>query len=116
MSDPQLPGGLDMGSLMQSAQQMMQAQSQVAEQEIVGTAGGGAVEVTMTGGGEFLGVKIAPTAVDPDDVEMLQDLVLAALNDASAQVEEAQQGAMGGMDLGALGGLGGLLGGSDDGN
>jgi len=114
MSDPQLPGGFDMGSLMQSAQQMMQAQSQAAEQEVVGSAGGGAVEVTMTGGGEFLSVKIAATAVDPNDVDMLEDLVLAALNDAAAQVEEVQQGAMGGVDLGSLGGLGGLLGGADD--
>jgi DNA-binding protein YbaB len=57
---------------------------------------------------EFRSVTISPDAVDPDDVEMLEDLVLAAIHDATAKVQELQQGALGGLDMG---GLGGLLGG-----
>lgn len=106
-------GGIDFGSLLEQAQQVQQnlmaAQAQAAEQQVTGAAGGGAVKVTVTGGMEFMSVQIAPSAVDPDDVEMLQDLVLAALHDASAQVALLNQNAMGG--LGDLGGLGGLLGG-----
>ena len=84
-SEPQMP---DMSALLAQAQQMseqlMAQQSAAQATEIEGHAGGGAVVVRMTGGGEFLSVKIAPSAVDPDDVEMLEDLVLAALNDAVA--------------------------------
>lgn len=109
-------GGFDFGSLLEQAQQVQQnlmaAQAEAAEQEVTGAAGGGAVKVTVTGGMEFVSVEIAPSAVDPDDVEMLQDLVLAALHDASAQVAELNQQAMGGLGgLADLGGLGGLLGG-----
>jgi hypothetical protein len=68
------------------------------------------VRVEATGGLEFRSVTIDPTAVDPDDVEMLQDLVLAALHDVVAKANETQSGAMGGVDLGGLD-LGGLLGG-----
>ena len=106
----------DMNSLLAQAQQMSQqlmAQQQAAaETEVEGQAGGGAVTIRMTGGGQFTSVKIAPSAVDPDDVEMLEDLVLAALRDAAAQVMELQQETMGGMDLPDLGSLGDLLGGS----
>ena len=108
----------DLQQLLAQAQQMQEqliaAQAEAAEQVLEGQAGGGAVRVEVTGGMEFRSVTIRPDAVDPADVEMLQDLVLAALNDAMARVNEAQQGAMGGLGLGGgggdLGGLGGLLG------
>ena len=98
--------GPDLGALLEQAQQMQQqlmaAQAAAAEQLHEGVAGGGAVHVTVTGGMEFRSVTIRSDAVDPNDVEMLQDLVLAALHDAVNKVNAAQQQ--------ALGGLGGLLG------
>jgi nucleoid-associated protein EbfC len=109
------PFALD--SLLQSAQQMQQqlveAQNEVAATVVEGQAGGGAVKVEVNGGFEFIAVHIAAEAVDPDDVEMLEDLVLAALHDAAAKIAELQsqslQSGMGGLDaLGGLGGLGGL--------
>ena len=63
------------------------------------------VRIEVTGGGEFRSVTIAPEAVDPDEVGMLEDLVLAALHDATAKMAEAQQGVMGSLGLGGLGGL-----------
>jgi DNA-binding YbaB/EbfC family protein len=105
--------GPDLGALLQQAQQMQQqlmaAQAEAAETEHEGVAGGGAVRVTVTGGMDFRGVKIRPDAVDPDDVEMLEDLVLAALREAVNKVNAAQQDALGGLG-GLGGGLGGLLG------
>jgi DNA-binding YbaB/EbfC family protein len=105
--------GPDLGALLQQAQQMQQqlvaAQAEAASQEHEGVAGGGAVKVTVTGGLEFRSVTIRPDAVDPDDVEMLEDLVLAALHEAVGKVNAAQQESLGGIG-GALGGLGGLLG------
>jgi len=112
-------GGLDMGALLEQAakvqEEMAAAQEHAAETVVEGVAGGGVVKVEVTGAMDFRSVTIDPSAVDPDDVEMLQDLVLAALNDAVSQVEELQQsslnlGALGGMDLGGMD-LGGLLGG-----
>ena len=104
-------GGLDMGSLFEQAakmqEQVLAAQQQAADTVLEGVAGGGAVRIELTGALEFRSVTIAPAAVDPADVEMLQDLVLAALHDAVAQVNELQQGS---LDLGGLD-LGGLLGG-----
>lgn len=117
MSDQNPP--LDMNALLQQAQQMgeqlMAAQQQAAAQRFEGQSGGGAVKITMSGGFTFESVTIAPEAVDPDDVDMLQDLILAALNDVVARAGAAQSGGMdlGGLDLGELlggGGLGGLLG------
>ncbi len=93
---------------MDMQSQLMEAQATAAQAEITGSAGGGAVEITVTGSMEFLDVTIRPDAVDPDDVAMLEDLVLAALNDAMAQIEEMQRSSMGGIDLGALGGMAGL--------
>jgi nucleoid-associated protein EbfC len=105
-------GDLDLNALLQQAQamqeQMMAAQEAQAQQTVSGQAGGGKVLIEMSGAGEFRSVSIAPDVVDPDDVELLEDLVLAALRDASAQVVELQQEGLGGLDLG---GLGGLLGG-----
>lgn len=77
-----------MQALMKQAQKMQQqlaaAQAELAETEVTGTSGGGLVTVTVTGGGEVRAVSIKPEVVDPDDVETLEDLVVAALNDASA--------------------------------
>ena len=99
----------NMNDLMKQAQkmqeQLMEAQAAAAEQIIEGQAGGGVVKVTVTGGLEFQSVHIDPDAVDADDVAMLEDLVLAAIHDAVAKVNELSQQAMGGLDLGGLGGL-----------
>jgi DNA-binding YbaB/EbfC family protein len=101
--------GFDLGGLLEQAQamqqQMMEAQAQQATQVITGTAGGNKVAIEMTGTGEFKRVTIAPDAVDPDDVELLEELILAALRDGAAQIAELQEQSMGGMDLGALGGM-----------
>jgi DNA-binding YbaB/EbfC family protein len=108
-------GGFDLGSLLEQAQamqqQMAEAQEQQAAQVITGSAGGGKVTVEVTGAGEYRKVSIAPDAVDADDVELLEELVLAALRDATAQIVELQEQAMGGVDLPDLGNLGGMLGG-----
>lgn len=100
--------GLDMGALLEQAskmqEQLLAAQQQAADAVVEGVAGGGVVKIRVTGTMEFQSVTIDPTAVDPDDVEMLQDLVLAALHDAVTQVGELQEGSMGlgGLDLGDL--------------
>ena len=102
-------GGFDFSNLLASAQQMQQqlleAQARAAEQEVEGQAGGGVVRITATGGFEITDVRIDPSVVDPNDVEMLQDLVLAALRDTLHKVNALNQQAMGGL----AGGLGGLL-------
>ena len=104
------PGGQpNMQQLMKQAQKMQQqlveAQAQLAQTEVVGTAGGGLVTATVTGSGDVLSIKIDPKAVDPDDVESLEDLVVAAIRDAATNAAELQQSAMGPL-AGGLGGLG----------
>jgi nucleoid-associated protein EbfC len=108
------PGGQpNMQQLMKQAQKMQQqlaaAQAELAEAEVTGTAGGGLVTVTIAGTGEVTAVKIDPQAVDPDDVETLEDLVLAAIHNASEAVREMTEQKMGPLTAG-LGGLGGGLG------
>jgi DNA-binding YbaB/EbfC family protein len=108
------PGGQpNMQQLMKQAQKMQQqlaaAQAELAEAEVTGTAGGGLVTVTIAGTGEVTAVKIDPKAVDPDDVETLEDLVLAAIHNASEAVREMTEQKMGPLTSG-LGGLGGGLG------
>jgi len=124
MSDqqPDLPigGGMpDLGGLLESAQQMM-ANAQAAAAEVVeGASGGGLVKVELDGRFEFHSVSIDPKAVDPDDLTLLEDLVLAALRDAATQIQKRQEGAISGMGLGGmdLGGLGlGELGLGDSGS
>jgi hypothetical protein len=88
-------------------QQMADAQAELAEAELTGTAGGGLVTVTIKGTGEVSAVKIDPKAVDPDDVETLEDLVLAALHNASEAVRGLTEEKMGPLTSG-LGGMGGL--------
>ena len=107
----QLP---DLQGLLAQAQQVQEqllaAQAEAAEQVYEGSAGGGVVVVSLTGGMEVRTVRISPEVVDPSDVEMLEDLVLAAIRDAVTQAQDAQQASLGGLGLGG-GGLGGLLGG-----
>lgn len=101
-----MPG--NMNNLMKQAQkmqrQMEESQKALEEAEVTGSAGGGVVEVTMSGKKEVTKVKIDPEAVDPDDVETLEDLVMAAVNAASAQVDAIAEKSMGNM--GGLGGFG----------
>ena len=104
------PGGMgmpgNMNNLMKQAQrmqrQMEESQKELETKEFTAKAGGGAVEVTVTGGKEVTKVVISPEAVDPDDVEMLQDMIMAATNEALKQAEEASSAVMGKM----TGGLG----------
>jgi DNA-binding YbaB/EbfC family protein len=95
--------------MQQMQQQLMDAQQTAAAQVVEGRAGGGVVTVTVTGGLEFRDVTIDPSVVDPDDVQMLQDLVLAAIRDAVTRANELNREALGGLGLG--GGLEGLTGG-----
>jgi DNA-binding YbaB/EbfC family protein len=94
--------------MQQMQQQLMEAQESTAARVVEGRAGGGMVTVKVTGGMEFQDVTIDPSVVDPDDVEMLQDLVLAAIRDAVTRANELNRQALGGLGLG--GGLEGLLG------
>ncbi|MGY2079047.1 YbaB/EbfC family nucleoid-associated protein [Modestobacter sp. SYSU DS0657] len=109
------PGGQpDMQQILKQAQQMQQqlaaAQEELAQAEVTGSAGGGLVTATMTGSGEVTAVTIAPAAVDPDDVETLQDLVVAALRDAQRAVSDLTASTMGPLAGGLGGGGGGGLG------
>lgn len=101
-------GGMNMNNLMKQAQkmqkQMEESQKMLEESEFSATAGGGAVEVTVTGKKIVTKVKLDPDAVDPDDVEMLEDLIMAAVNEAMKKVDEASSAAMSKM----TGGMGGF--------
>ncbi len=89
---------MNIKQLMKQAQQMQdQMQRQMANIQVEGTAGGGMVKAAMNGNKELLAITIDKEAVDPDDVEMLQDLVKAAVNEAARKVDEEMQGAMGSM-------------------
>jgi hypothetical protein len=93
---------MNIQQMMKQAQQMQEhLQKQMAELKVEATAGGGMVTVAMNGTKQLLSLKIDPEAVSKDDVEMLQDLILAAINDAQRKVDEAMQQQMGGM----MGGL-----------
>jgi hypothetical protein len=102
-----------MQQLMKQAQKMQQdmlaAQAELAEAEVTGTAGGGLVSATVSGSGELRTVTIDPSVVDADDVETLQDLVVAAVRDANRAAQELASERMGPLTQG-LGGLGGGLG------
>ena len=104
-------GGLDLGSLLGAAQnmqaQMLEAQERIAATLVEGQSGGGAVRVTVSGGYEFDSVSIDPASIDPDDITLLEDLVLAALRDAATKVVElhAEASPLGGLDLGGLGAM-----------
>ncbi|MCR4727736.1 MAG: YbaB/EbfC family nucleoid-associated protein [Lachnospiraceae bacterium] len=102
-----MPG--NMSNLMKQAQrmqrQMEENQKELETKEFTAKAGGGAVTATVTGAKEVKSVVIAPEAVDPDDVEMLQDMIVAAVNEALKQADEASASAMSRM-TGGLGGFG----------
>jgi len=106
-------GGFDMNALMKQAQQMQEqmvrVQEELAQETVDASAGGGMVTVKATGAGEISEIKIDPKAIDPDDPELLEDMVIAAVNEAlrSAQaLAQSKMGAatgLGGMDLGGMG-------------
>ena len=107
------PGGMmpgNMNNLMKQAQkmqrQMEENQKALEEKEFTATAGGGAVEVTVSGKREVTKVKLQEEAVDPDDIEMLEDLIMAAINEALRKVEEETASVMSKL-TGGMGGLGG---------
>ena len=105
---PGIPGG-NMQQLMRQAQkmqqQMLQLQQELDEREYEGTAGGGAVTCKVSGKRQLLTLNIQPDAVDPDDVEMLQDMVIAAVNDALKKGEDTREAEMGKIS----GGMGGMF-------
>ncbi len=96
--------------VQQMQEDMEQAQAQLEHETVEASAGGGMVTVQVSGDLRVKSVQINPKAVDPDDVEMLADMVLAAMNEALRAAQELAAsrlgGATGGMDLGGLGGLG----------
>jgi nucleoid-associated protein EbfC len=100
----------DMNKLMQQAQQMQEqvqrAQDEASGEVVEASAGGGMVTVKATGGGEIVGITIDPKAIDPDDPELLADLVLAAVNEALRSANALMESKMQGMLPGGLGGLG----------
>ena len=108
-----MPG--NMGNLMKQAQkmqrQMEEQQKALEEKEFVSTVGGGAVKLSMNGKREIVSFKIDPDAVDPEDVETLEDLIVAAFRDALKQIEDEQTSQMSSLTGGLSGGLGGGLGG-----
>lgn len=101
-----IPGSAN--NMMKQAQrlqrQIEEQQKALEEKEFTATAGGGAVEITVSGKHQLTGVKIDPEAIDPDDVEMLQDMIIAAANEALKKVDDEQVANMSKM----TGGLGGF--------
>lgn len=101
------PGGMgNIGNLMKQAQKMQKemekVQAELAEKTVEASAGGGVVKVVATGNKEIKEIEINPEVLDPDDVEMLQDLILAAVNEALRMAEE-----MAGKEMGKVTGMGG---------
>jgi DNA-binding YbaB/EbfC family protein len=101
--------------LHQMQQDMQSEQEELANARVDATVGGGVVKATVTGSGQLVAISISPEVVDPDDVETLEDLVLAAVTEATRQAQELQQQKLGAataaLDAGGLGNaLGGLLG------
>ena len=98
-------GGMNMQQMMQQAQklqeQMAQAKEELENARVTGTSGGGAVTVTISGSKRFLNIQIKPEVVDPDDVEMLEDLITAAANEAYAEADELMKNS----PLSQLGGI-----------
>jgi len=92
------PGGMDLQKMMKQAQQMQEKMQQEMESLVVdASAGGGVVTVQMRGSKELESIRIDPEAIKDGDVEMLQDLIGAAVNEAGRKVDEAMQGKIGGM-------------------
>ncbi|HET9737376.1 MAG TPA: YbaB/EbfC family nucleoid-associated protein [Solirubrobacteraceae bacterium] len=125
-----MPQPPNLQAMLRQAQEMMAAQQQAQEalksERVEASAGGGMVKVVMTGDLHLESIAIDPDAVDPEDVEMLQDMVVAALNEALRSAQELQESKLGGpggegfdpmsaLDALGLGGMGGALGGGGGG-
>jgi nucleoid-associated protein EbfC len=102
--------GMDMNKLLQQVgemqEQMQKAQSELENESVEASAGGGMVTVVANGAGEIKQIKIDPKAIDPKDPELLADMVLAAVNEAVRSARSLQETKLGGLAGGALGGLG----------
>ncbi|HEX2433191.1 MAG TPA: YbaB/EbfC family nucleoid-associated protein, partial [Gaiellaceae bacterium] len=100
------PGGMDINKMMKQVQQMQadmaRVQEELANETVEASAGGGMVTVTATGSGEIKAITIAPEAIDPDDPELLADMILGAVNEALRSANDLAQSRLGGM----AGGLG----------
>jgi nucleoid-associated protein EbfC len=94
-----------MAQVQKMQQEMQEAQEQLAKETVTASAGGGAVKATITGSMELVSIEIDPEVVDPEDVEMLQDMVLAAVNEAMTSSQEMASKRLGGI-TGGLGDLG----------
>jgi len=105
--NPGMGGGFNMQQMMKQAQKMQQdiasAQEELKEKEIEVSAGGGVVNIVITGDKQIKSIKLDPQVVDPDDIEMLEDLLIAGINEANAKADEMANslmgGATGGMNL-----------------
>ena len=101
---------MDFNKMMEQVQQMQaqmqQAQEELKNETVQATAGGGMVTVTASGDGEIKEIKIDPKAIDPSDPEMLEDMILAAVNEAHRSAQSLMESKLGGLAGGALGGLG----------
>ena len=103
-------GAMNMGSMLAKAQKMQAdmaaAQAEAEQTEVEATAGGGAVTVKANGAKKIISIKISPEAADPDDIEMLEDLIMAAVNEAITKAESVMQhkinAVTGGIDLGGM--------------
>ena len=104
-------GGMNMNNLMKQAQrmqrQLQEEQQALEEREFTAVAGGGVVEVKMSGKREMLGITLKEEIVDPEDIEMLEDLITAAVNEALKKVDDAHNESMA-KYTGGMGGLGGF--------
>ena len=103
-----MPGGMNQAAMIKQAQKMQQEmlrmQEEMESKTYSATSGGGMVTATVNGKHELLNIEIKPEAVDPDDIEMLEDLIMAALNNAYEKAEEMHE-----EKMGAFGGAGGLF-------
>ena len=101
---------MDMNQLFQQVgqmqEQMQKAQAELANETVEATAGGGMVTVVANGAGEIREIKIDPKAIDPNDPEMLEDMIIAAVNEAIRAAQNLMESKLGGLAGGALGGLG----------
>jgi nucleoid-associated protein EbfC len=102
--------GMDMDKLMQQMgqmqEQMQKAQDELANETVEATAGGGMITVVANGAGDIKQIKIDPKAIDPNDPEMLEDMIVAAVNEAIRSAHSLMESKLGGLAGGALGGLG----------
>jgi len=95
-------GGANPNALAQAQEMLAKAQAELAASTVEGSSGGGAVRITMSGEQKIVGITLSPDVVDPEDVEMLQDLIMAAISDAGERAAELQQQSFGSI----TGGLG----------